>query len=137
MKDEGRQLAHGGAAARAALLRQLPGTSTGTAGQLPEEGGACSGAAVRKLPTFILPPARARERPSLPPLSRQRRQQLRCSKLRRAISLHLPDGENQFREFRRADGGVVCHNHATIVRRTPQGTRDYAEPEVLPTLWQE
>lgn len=54
---------------------------------------------------------------------------------RRAISLHLQDGENRYRDFRRADGTQVGYNHDVLVRRTPEGTPDYADPDYCPTIW--
>jgi Phytanoyl-CoA dioxygenase (PhyH) len=54
---------------------------------------------------------------------------------RRAISLHLQDGENQWRPFRRPDGGLVSYNHDVVVRKTGLGTPDYADPEFCPVLW--
>ena len=54
---------------------------------------------------------------------------------RRAISLHLQDGENRYREFRRSDGSQVAYNHDVLVRRTAAGTPDYSDPEYLPLLW--
>ncbi|MEU8601275.1 phytanoyl-CoA dioxygenase family protein [Streptomyces parvulus] len=54
---------------------------------------------------------------------------------RRAISFHLQDGENRYRAFRRSDGTEVTYNHDVVVRRTPEGTPDYADPDFLPVLW--
>ncbi|CAL9629135.1 hypothetical protein SUDANB176_06035 [Streptomyces sp. enrichment culture] len=54
---------------------------------------------------------------------------------RRAVSLHLQDGANRYREFRRSDGTPVTYNHDVLVRRTPEGTPDYSDPEFLPVLW--
>ncbi|MEU3413174.1 MULTISPECIES: phytanoyl-CoA dioxygenase family protein [unclassified Streptomyces] len=54
---------------------------------------------------------------------------------RRAISFHLQDGENRYRPFRRSDGTAVAYNHDVLVRRTAEGTPDYADPEFLPVLW--
>ncbi|MEU1120488.1 MULTISPECIES: phytanoyl-CoA dioxygenase family protein [unclassified Streptomyces] len=54
---------------------------------------------------------------------------------RRAISFHLQDGENRYREFRRSDGAEVAYNHDVLVRRTAAGTPDYSDPEYLPLLW--
>ncbi|GAA2133738.1 hypothetical protein GCM10009760_10230 [Kitasatospora kazusensis] len=54
---------------------------------------------------------------------------------RRAISLHLQDGENRYRDFRRSDGRQVAYNHDVLVRRTPAGTPDYADPDYCPTIW--
>jgi hypothetical protein len=54
---------------------------------------------------------------------------------RRAISFHLQDGENRYREFRRSDGSQVSYNHDSLVRRTADGTPDYSDPEFCPVLW--
>ncbi len=54
---------------------------------------------------------------------------------RRAISFHLQDGENRYREFTRSDGSAVSYNHDSLVRRTPEGTPDYSDPEFCPVLW--
>jgi ectoine hydroxylase-related dioxygenase (phytanoyl-CoA dioxygenase family) len=54
---------------------------------------------------------------------------------RRAISLHLQDGANSFREFRLSDGRLADYNHDVLVRRTADGRPDYADPEYCPTLW--
>jgi ectoine hydroxylase-related dioxygenase (phytanoyl-CoA dioxygenase family) len=54
---------------------------------------------------------------------------------RRAISFHLQDGDNRWRSFRRPDGGQVVYNHDVVVRKTPEGTPDYSDPEYCPVLW--
>jgi hypothetical protein len=54
---------------------------------------------------------------------------------RRAISLHLQDGENRYRAFARRGGPDVVYNHDVVVRRTAEGTPDYADPDFCPTLW--
>jgi hypothetical protein len=54
---------------------------------------------------------------------------------RRAISLHLQDGANGFREFRLSNGELASYNHDELVRRTPDGRPDYADPEYCPVLW--
>jgi hypothetical protein len=54
---------------------------------------------------------------------------------RRAISLHLQDGENRYRAATLSDGTVVRYNHDHLVRRTPEGTPDYADPEFCPVIW--
>jgi hypothetical protein len=59
----------------------------------------------------------------------------RSSEPRRAISLHLQDGDNAYRPFPLANGGVVEYNHDVLVRRTPDGHPDYADPEYCPVLW--
>jgi ectoine hydroxylase-related dioxygenase (phytanoyl-CoA dioxygenase family) len=54
---------------------------------------------------------------------------------RRAVSLHLQDGANQYRDFHLSDGSVKDYNHDALVRRTPDGRPDYADPEYCPVLW--
>jgi hypothetical protein len=54
---------------------------------------------------------------------------------RRAISLHLQDGENQWRPYQRPNGDPVVYNHDVLVRRTAAGTPDYADPEFCPVIW--
>jgi ectoine hydroxylase-related dioxygenase (phytanoyl-CoA dioxygenase family) len=54
---------------------------------------------------------------------------------RRAISLHLQDGENQWRNYLRPDGSQVVYNHDVVVGKTSQGTPDYSDPEYCPVLW--
>ncbi len=57
------------------------------------------------------------------------------SRPRRAISLHLQDGENSFREFPLSDGSLAAYNHDVVVRRTPDGRPDYTDPEFCPLIW--
>ena len=59
----------------------------------------------------------------------------RSSQPRRAISLHLQDGENRWRPYQRPDGGLLAYNHDAIVRQTSGGVPDYADPEFCPVLW--
>ena len=59
----------------------------------------------------------------------------RSGQPRRAISLHLQDGENRWRPFPRPDGSLVAYNHDVVVRETSEGTPDYADPEYCPVLW--
>jgi hypothetical protein len=54
---------------------------------------------------------------------------------RRAVSLHLQDGANEFREFPLSDGSLAFYNHDSIVRRTSDGRPDYADPDYCPVLW--
>jgi hypothetical protein len=54
---------------------------------------------------------------------------------RRAISLHLQDGANEYREFRLSAGTPVAYNHDSLVRRTPDGRPDYADPAYCPVIW--
>jgi ectoine hydroxylase-related dioxygenase (phytanoyl-CoA dioxygenase family) len=55
---------------------------------------------------------------------------------RRAISLHLQDGGNRWRSYRKADGTEVVYNNDLLVRRTAAGTPDYADPGYCPVTWQ-
>ncbi|MGW0334183.1 phytanoyl-CoA dioxygenase family protein [Streptomyces sp. NPDC003011] len=54
---------------------------------------------------------------------------------RRAVSFHLQDGENRYRDFRTGDGSPVAYNHDVLVRKTEQGVPDYSDPEFCPVLW--
>ncbi len=54
---------------------------------------------------------------------------------RRALSLHLQDGENAYRPFQLSDGGLASYNHDVLVGRTPDGRPDYADPTYCPVLW--
>ena len=54
---------------------------------------------------------------------------------RRAISLHLQDGENRWRPYGRPNGDAVVYNHDVLVRRTAQGSPDYADPDYCPAIW--
>jgi ectoine hydroxylase-related dioxygenase (phytanoyl-CoA dioxygenase family) len=54
---------------------------------------------------------------------------------RRAISFHLQDGENRWREFRKPDGSLVVYNNDVVVRETSAGTPDYSDPDYCPVLW--
>lgn len=54
---------------------------------------------------------------------------------RRVISLHLQDGANTYREITLANGQLATYNHDWLVRRTPEGHPDYADPDYCPPLW--
>ena len=54
---------------------------------------------------------------------------------RRAVSLHLQDGANQYRPATRPDGTPASSTHDAVVRRTADGRPDYADPEICPTVW--
>ena len=54
---------------------------------------------------------------------------------RRAISLHLQDGANTYRPYRKSAGQDVVYNHDVVVAKTAAGTPDYADPDFCPTLW--
>jgi ectoine hydroxylase-related dioxygenase (phytanoyl-CoA dioxygenase family) len=59
----------------------------------------------------------------------------RSDRPRRAISFHLQDGDNRYREFRLSDGSLVAYNHDMLVRRDADGHPDYTDPEYCPVLW--
>ncbi|MCH0559339.1 phytanoyl-CoA dioxygenase family protein [Streptomyces sp. MUM 16J] len=61
----------------------------------------------------------------------------RSDRPRRAVSLHLQDGDNRYRRFTRPDGEPVVYNHDAVVRRTPEGQPDYADPDFCPVLWRD
>jgi hypothetical protein len=46
--------------------------------------------------------------------------------------LHLQDGDNNYRVFTKSDGTKTECNHDYLVRRTPTGAPDDADPGVLP-----
>jgi len=54
---------------------------------------------------------------------------------RRAISLHLQDGANAYREFVLSTGESLAYNHDVLVRRRPDGHPDYSDPEFCPVVW--
>ncbi|WP_269858101.1 phytanoyl-CoA dioxygenase family protein [Streptomyces sp. RPT161] len=59
----------------------------------------------------------------------------RSPRPRRAISFHLQDGANAYRDYRHSDGRQQPYKHDTLVRRTATGVPDYADPEFCPVLW--
>lgn len=59
----------------------------------------------------------------------------RSDRPRRAISLHLQDGDNQYRRRVLNDGSLVRYNHDHLVRRDAGGDPDYSDPEFCPVLW--
>jgi ectoine hydroxylase-related dioxygenase (phytanoyl-CoA dioxygenase family) len=61
--------------------------------------------------------------------------QNRSDRPRRAISFHLQDGENAYRRYELSDGSIVSYNHDVLVRETPDGRPDYADPAYCPVIW--
>ncbi|GGV23351.1 hypothetical protein GCM10010495_43580 [Kitasatospora herbaricolor] len=59
----------------------------------------------------------------------------RSDRPRRAISFHLQDGANEYRDFALSDGATAAYNHDVLVRRLPDGRPDYADPAYCPVLW--
>lgn len=59
----------------------------------------------------------------------------RSPRPRRAISFHLQDGENAYRPFALSTGEILAYNHDVLVRRLPDGSPDYSDPDFCPVLW--
>jgi Phytanoyl-CoA dioxygenase (PhyH) len=59
----------------------------------------------------------------------------RSPRPRRAISFHLQDGGNAYRRFELSNGEILAYNHDVLVRRLPDGSPDYSDPEFCPVLW--
>jgi ectoine hydroxylase-related dioxygenase (phytanoyl-CoA dioxygenase family) len=59
----------------------------------------------------------------------------RSQRPRRAVSLHLQDGQNAYRPFVLSNGEVLAYNHDFLVRRLPDGRPDYSDPDFCPVLW--
>ncbi|MEU9336635.1 phytanoyl-CoA dioxygenase family protein [Streptomyces sp. NPDC048290] len=55
---------------------------------------------------------------------------------RRALSVHLQDGENRYRDLSFLGGAKPAyqHSHDLICRRSDKGLPDYSDPEIFPTL---
>jgi ectoine hydroxylase-related dioxygenase (phytanoyl-CoA dioxygenase family) len=54
---------------------------------------------------------------------------------RRAVSLHMQDGGNQYRPYQKPNGDRVVYNHDVLVRHDAEGYPDYADPTYCPVLW--
>jgi ectoine hydroxylase-related dioxygenase (phytanoyl-CoA dioxygenase family) len=61
----------------------------------------------------------------------------RSPRPRRAISFHLQDGGNAYREFALSTGEVLTYNHDVLVRRLADGRPDYGDPDFCPVLWRD
>jgi hypothetical protein len=59
----------------------------------------------------------------------------RSPRPRQAVSLHLQDGGNAYRQFTLSTGETVAYNHDALVRRLPDGRPDYSDPGYCPVLW--
>jgi ectoine hydroxylase-related dioxygenase (phytanoyl-CoA dioxygenase family) len=59
----------------------------------------------------------------------------RSPRPRRAVSFHLQDGENAYREFVLSGGEILAYNHDALVRRLPDGRPDYSDPDFCPVVW--
>jgi hypothetical protein len=54
---------------------------------------------------------------------------------RLALAVHLQDGDNEYVPCTRADGTEVHIADEALCRRRPDGTPDFADPAVFPTIW--
>ncbi|MDI5966017.1 phytanoyl-CoA dioxygenase family protein [Streptomyces sp. SL13] len=54
---------------------------------------------------------------------------------RRAVTLHMQDETNGYRDWRQSDGLQQDYKHDYLVRRTPEGLPDYTDPEFFPQIW--
>jgi ectoine hydroxylase-related dioxygenase (phytanoyl-CoA dioxygenase family) len=59
----------------------------------------------------------------------------RSPRPRRAVSFHLQDGDNAYREYVLSTGEVLAYNHDALVRRLPDGRPDYSDPDFCPVVW--
>ncbi|HZP35439.1 MAG TPA: phytanoyl-CoA dioxygenase family protein [Methylomirabilota bacterium] len=56
---------------------------------------------------------------------------------RLSYAVHLQDGDNRYRPYRRPDGREVHMFDETLCRRLPNGDPDFSDPAVFPTVWAE
>jgi ectoine hydroxylase-related dioxygenase (phytanoyl-CoA dioxygenase family) len=54
---------------------------------------------------------------------------------RRSIAIHMQPGDNHYIPHTGPDGQPSRHRNDDLVRRTPDGNPDYADPVVCPRLW--
>jgi ectoine hydroxylase-related dioxygenase (phytanoyl-CoA dioxygenase family) len=59
----------------------------------------------------------------------------RSPRPRQAISFHLQDGDNAYREYTLSTSEVLAYNHDALVRRRPDGRPDYSDPDFCPVIW--
>ncbi|MCW6010175.1 phytanoyl-CoA dioxygenase family protein [Micromonospora sp. CPCC 205371] len=59
----------------------------------------------------------------------------RSDRPRRAVSVHMQDGENRWRPYPLQDGSLLTYNHDYLVRRNERGEPDYADPDYCPVIW--
>ncbi len=55
--------------------------------------------------------------------------------MRLALTVHLQDGENEYRARQDDRGRTIVHMNDVLCRRLPDGRPDYADPEICPALW--
>ena len=54
---------------------------------------------------------------------------------RRSLAVHFQDGDNHWQRWVRPDGTVAGHGNETFARARPDGTPDFSDPGMFPTLW--
>jgi ectoine hydroxylase-related dioxygenase (phytanoyl-CoA dioxygenase family) len=59
----------------------------------------------------------------------------RSDTARRAISLHLQDGDNHRQAYVLSDGEELYYNHDHLVQRDADDNPDYSDPDYCPMIW--
>lgn len=54
-----------------------------------------------------------------------------------ALSFHMQDRENRYRQHWKENGELQVHNNDRLCRKLPDGTPDYTDPVFCPVLWEE
>ena len=54
---------------------------------------------------------------------------------RRAVTLHLQDETNAYRDYHLSNGLQQSYKHDILVRKTPGGVPDYTDPDYCPLVW--
>jgi ectoine hydroxylase-related dioxygenase (phytanoyl-CoA dioxygenase family) len=54
---------------------------------------------------------------------------------RRSLAIHLQPADNRWQFLLGPDGRPAWHLNDGLVRRTPAGVPDYADPDICPSLW--
>jgi hypothetical protein len=52
-----------------------------------------------------------------------------------ALSLHIQDADNRYRQFPFANGSLASYNSDELCRKDAQGHPDYTDPDIFPALW--
>jgi hypothetical protein len=59
----------------------------------------------------------------------------RTARPRRSLAVHVQDADNHWQRWVRPDGSIAGHGNDTFARARPDGTPDFADPGMFPTLW--
>jgi ectoine hydroxylase-related dioxygenase (phytanoyl-CoA dioxygenase family) len=54
---------------------------------------------------------------------------------RLSLALHMQDGDNRWREYRNEQGELWEITNDRLARKLPDGTPDYADPDIFPVMW--